>query len=44
MEIYKDIAGYENLYQVSNIGNIKSLGNGNSNNSNNSKEKITIIH
>jgi hypothetical protein len=39
MEIYKDIAGYENLYQVSNMGNIKSLGNGNSNNSNNSKEK-----
>jgi hypothetical protein len=32
-EIYKDIKGYENLYQVSNLGNVKSLpksnGNGN---------------
>lgn len=32
-EIYKDILGYENLYQVSNLGNVKSLpksdGNGN---------------
>lgn len=25
MEIYKDIEGYENLYQVSNLGNVKSL-------------------
>lgn len=25
-EIWKDIAGYENLYQVSNLGNIKSIG------------------
>lgn len=25
MEIWKDIAGYEGLYQVSNIGNVKSL-------------------
>ena len=25
MEIYKNISGYENLYQVSNRGNIKSL-------------------
>ena len=24
-EIYKDIKGYEKLYQVSNIGNVKSL-------------------
>lgn len=24
-EIWKDITGYENLYQVSNFGNIKSL-------------------
>ena len=23
-EIWKDIAGYENLYQVSNLGNVKS--------------------
>lgn len=27
-EIWKDIIGYEGLYQVSNLGNIKSLGNG----------------
>ncbi len=25
MEIWKDIVGYENKYQVSNLGNIKSL-------------------
>lgn len=25
MEVWKDIAGYEGLYQVSNIGNVKSL-------------------
>lgn len=36
MEIFKDIKGYEGLYQVSNMGNVKSLGNGGSN----SKEKI----
>lgn len=35
MEIYKDIEGYEGLYQISNLGNVKSLerkvikGNGN---------------
>lgn len=37
MEIWKDIEGYEGLYQISNMGRIKSLGNGSSNNS---KEKI----
>jgi hypothetical protein len=26
-EIFKDIQGYEGLYQVSNLGNVKSLGN-----------------
>jgi len=26
-EIWKDIPGYEGLYQVSNLGNVKSLGN-----------------
>lgn len=36
-EIWKDIVGYEGLYQVSNLGRVKSLGNGNSNAS---KEKI----
>lgn len=25
IEIYKDIPGYEGLYQVSNLGNVKSL-------------------
>ena len=35
-EIWKDIEGYENLYQVSNLGRVKSLGNGGSN----SKERI----
>ena len=25
MEIYKDIKGYEGLYQVSNLGNVKSI-------------------
>lgn len=36
-EIFKDIEGYENLYQISNLVNVKSLGNGKSNNS---KERI----
>lgn len=34
-EIWKDIIGYEGLYQVSNLGRVKSLGNGKS-----KKEKI----
>lgn len=29
-EIWKDIKGYEGLYQVSNLGRVKSLGNGGS--------------
>lgn len=40
MEIWKDIQGFENLYQVSNFGRVKSLGNGKSYNSNFSKERI----
>ena len=36
-EIFKDIEGYENLYQISNLGIVKALGNGKSNNS---KERI----
>lgn len=36
-EIYKEIEGYEGLYQISNYGRVKSFGNGNSNNS---KERI----
>lgn len=35
-EIWRDIEGYESLYQVSNMGRVKSLGNGGSN----SKERI----
>ena len=27
IEIFKDIEGYEGLYQISNYGNVKSLGN-----------------
>jgi len=26
-EVWKDVVGYEGLYQVSNFGNVKSLGN-----------------
>lgn len=37
VEVWKPIKDYENLYQVSNCGRVKSLGNGKSNNS---KEKI----
>ena len=33
MEIFKDIEGYEGLYQVSNYGRVLSLGNGISTNS-----------
>lgn len=29
-EVWKDIVGYEGLYQVSNLGGVKSLGNGGS--------------
>ena len=28
MEIFKDIKGYEGLYQISNLGNVKSLNYG----------------
>ena len=34
-EIWKDITGYEGLYQISNLGRVKSLGNNKS-----IKEKI----
>lgn len=36
-EIWKPKKDYEGLYEVSNFGRVKSLGNGNSNNS---KERI----
>lgn len=38
-EIYKDIKGYEGLYQVSNLGNVKSL-----NYNKTGKEKTLIPH
>ncbi len=41
LEIWKDIEGYEGLYQVSNLGNVKSLGNGGSNAS---REKLLKTH
>lgn len=31
-EIWKDIKGYEQLYQISNLGRVKSLGNGKTHN------------
>jgi hypothetical protein len=34
MEKWKDVIGYEGLYEVSNIGNVRSKGNGNSTNPN----------
>lgn len=40
MEIWKDIKGYEGLYQVSNLGRVKSLEN----RSNHKKEKILASH
>lgn len=39
-EIWKDVIGYEGLYQVSNFGRVKSLGNGGSKNSKFSSERI----
>lgn len=44
MEIWKDIEGYEGLYQVSNLGRVKSLGNGNSNKSKNKTLKQQLSH
>lgn len=41
MEVWKDIEGYEGLYQVSNKGRVKSLGNGKSNNSKERTLKLT---
>jgi hypothetical protein len=39
-EIWSPIIGFENLYEVSCLGRIKSLGKGNSTNSNNKVERI----
>lgn len=40
IEIWRDIVGYEGLYQVSNLGRVKALGNGNARNPNWQKERI----
>ena len=39
-EVWKPVIGWEGFYEVSNMGNVKSLGNGKSNNKNYSKERI----
>lgn len=39
-EVWKDVVDYIGLYQVSNLGRVKSLGNGKSNNKNWCKERI----
>ena len=44
MEEWKDIKGYEGLYQVSNLGRVKSLGNGKSNRSKCIIMKTAINH
>lgn len=41
MEIWKDIEGYEGLYQVSNYGKVKSLGNDKNKKSKMRKERTT---
>lgn len=43
-EVWKDIQGYENLYQISNIGRIRSLGNGKSGKSKLRIMKTTLNH
>ena len=43
-EEWKDIEGYEGLYQVSNLGRVKSLGNGKSNRCKCIIMKTTINH
>lgn len=42
-EIWKDIEGYKNLYQVSNLGRVKSLGNGKTHNSSERILKVNEI-
>ncbi len=39
-EVFRPIKGYEGLYEVSNLGNVKSLGNGKSRNPNLCRERI----
>jgi hypothetical protein len=42
-EIYKDIQGYETLYQVSNLGNVKSLPKGDGNGNRERLLKLEVI-
>ena len=42
-EIWKDIAGYEGLYQISNIGRVRSLNKGDGIGTGNYKRKCKII-
>ncbi len=44
MEKWKEIKGFENLYLISNMGNVKSLGNGLSTNPKNKVERIMKIN
>lgn len=39
-EIWKDVVGFENLYQVSNLGRVKTLGNGRARNPKLCVEKV----
>lgn len=39
-ENWRDIKGFENLYQISDLGNVKSLGNGNSTDSRTKQERV----
>ncbi len=39
-EVFRSIKDYEGFYEVSNLGQVKSLGNGNSKNPDYSKERI----
>ena len=43
-EIYKDIIGYEGLYQVSNLGNVKSLPKGDGNGNRERLLRFEIMH
>ena len=43
-EIWKDIIGYENLYQISNLGNVKSLQREYYSGKNNKTKKFTQEH
>lgn len=44
MEVWKDIQNYENLYQVSNLGNVRSIRNGKVANKTLKKHKHGYLH